>query len=68
MKPLTANLGLTFQARKVVLIKIEIALLRTKYQQPLDYLSKQILVMEWNVRSPVLQRKNNPGSQTKKFK
>ena len=54
MQAFTADLSLAFKSGEDELRKVLVILFRSVYQNPLDKLSKQILVMKWNVRSPIL--------------
>ena len=63
MKPFAADFYLTLQARKVVLGEGKVLLIFTQHNQPFDGLRQQKLMMEGNIRSSVLQRKDNPYSQ-----
>jgi len=60
VQSLPADLNLTFKSGKIVLVKPKEFALATKHYQALYCLGKQKLVVEWHVRTTVLQGKNNP--------
>jgi hypothetical protein len=54
MQTFSADFRLTFQSGEIILIELQVGLVMTKNQKPLDYLSKQVLVMERNISPPIL--------------
>jgi hypothetical protein len=50
-----AYLGLTFEAREVELVILDVFFSLAEYKQPFDYLGQQVLVVKRYVGTPVLK-------------
>ena len=66
MQSFTAYFGLSLKPRKIKLVEILVIFIASKDQNAFDNLSQQILVVKRDISSPIFQRKNNPGPQTRK--
>lgn len=67
MEAFAAYLRLTFKAGEIELVVFNVVFPLAEHEQPFDHLGEQILMVERYVSTPIFQRKNDPGSQTKKF-
>ena len=66
MQSFPADFGLTLQPGEIEPIEFEKRLIGAEHQESFDDLGQQILMVKRDVSSPILQRKNDPGSQTLK--
>jgi len=67
VKAFAAYLGLSFEPGEVELVVFNVVFPLAEHEQSLDHLGEQVLMVERYVSTPIFQRKNDPGSQTKKF-
>src|SRR5690606_31334010 len=66
VKPFPADLGLPLEARKIETSKILVGGIRSEYQNTFNKLSQEVLMVKRHMSTPVLKRKNYPGSQNPK--
>lgn len=64
MKPFATDLDLPLETRKIELCIVEEIFAPTRYQQALNGLRQQKLMVKGHIRTPVLQRENNADSHT----